>query len=385
MAAEVEGDGVPKALKNLLQRARFCTSHCQCVKREGFGHKSRSGHELRLLTAPEKEALKTQWLDEQALGKAGAAHLEEDRQGQLERREAAGVQHTEKLDQPWKLDFGKHKGKTLEQTDKADSGYLLHLVCSRVHEQRPTFRKALQETGRLDDALSKAPLLRHQSALRVLERSSLEDECGPSHPDVRKLRALQVAEAEAVLAEEAGSQQAEVQGQQAVAVPKKPPRRRPSRALVQLSHCLQCGDSGHKAPTCPHQSVPAPAATAVVLQTRLEKRKASLVAHLKYVSIHQRSVEYEERPAKRARAEVARGFQEMDRMTPRELTEAMLGDGLLADLTGAPCRNPRCDDLRKGYSANPVLGRLCSSKSTLWKDIYRRSKELACTAETAYY
>jgi hypothetical protein len=213
MAAEVEGDGVPKALKNLLQRARFCTSHCQCVKREGFGHKSRSGHELRLLTAPEKEALKTQWLDEQALGKAGAAHLEEDRQGQLERREAAGVQHTEKLDQPWKLDFGKHKGKTLEQTDKADSGYLLHLVCSRVHEQRPTFRKALQETGRLDDALSKAPLLRHQSALRVLERSSLEDECGPSHPDVRKLRALQVAEAEAVLAEEAGSQQAEVQGQ----------------------------------------------------------------------------------------------------------------------------------------------------------------------------
>jgi hypothetical protein len=104
------------------------------VKREGFGHKSRSGHELRLLTAPEKEALKTQWLDEQALGKAGAAHLEEDRQGQLERREAASAQHTEKPDQPWKLDFGKHKGKTFEQTDKADSGYLLHLVCSRVHE-----------------------------------------------------------------------------------------------------------------------------------------------------------------------------------------------------------------------------------------------------------
>ena len=157
-------DADPKALTNLLSRARYCTGPCQCVKREGHAHKTRSGHEIRLLSNEEKVILRAQWLEEQERGKdAKRDRLEAEREEQRGRRAQEGVAAEVPSATEWKLDFGKHKGKTLSQVERSDPEYLVHLVAQRIDEGRLRFKEALIQSGRHESLLAKAEAKRRRS------------------------------------------------------------------------------------------------------------------------------------------------------------------------------------------------------------------------------
>jgi hypothetical protein len=72
--------------------------------------------------------------------------------------------------------------------------------------------------------------------------------------------------------------------------------------------------------------------------------------------------EYESRPSHRARAVVHRGLIDLSRMDPKELTEALIDDGLLPDLVGCPCPNVKCEQQTQGYGQQRVLGPLSEAQ-----------------------
>ena len=102
--------------------------------------------------------------------------------------------------------------------------------------------------------------------------------------------------------------------------------------------------------------------TLKALALQKTKRLAATVARLKYTPLHQRTQEYESRPTKRMRAAVERSFLGLSRLSPAELTRALVEDGLLPDLEGAPCPNLKCEQQTCGYGSRRVLGKLSASR-----------------------
>ena len=139
---------------------------------------------------------------------------------------------------------------------------------------------------------------------------------------------------------------------------KKKARRSLSKARVQLSHCLKCGSTEHRSPTCPLNQNSEVLQDADVRDAQARalndnRKTAKLVSHLKYTQVDQRSAEYEGKPRKRARAAVQRSFLSLSRMGPYDLTKVLIQDGLLADLEGQDCPNPLCAQQGKALPSIP--------------------------------
>ncbi|CAE7295465.1 MCM7, partial [Symbiodinium sp. CCMP2592] len=305
---------VPQPLANLLSRARYC-SVCMVVKREGHAHKYRTGHDLRLLTPEEKANLSQRWREEQEIGQeAKKRRLAEDRQEEMRRRREA----SQTVSQVFRMDFGKHRGLTLDEVDAVDSKYLGIMVQQNAHKARPTLQRALEQSGRLESLLADSKEAAQAAARRVLEKHA-EALPTPLAPEVRKLRQIQVAEAS----------EGRKKGKQ---------RQTASRAVV----------------TAPSDADQRKAKDAALEKNR---RKARLVARLKYTALHQRSTDYINKSRQRSRATLSRDFLTFARMSPMELALALIEDGLLQNLEGTRCTNPKCGE-QKGFGGESILGPL---------------------------
>ena len=248
-----------KSLKSLLLRARYCTVCCT-VKREGHVHKHRHGHPLRRLTQEEEANLERRWREEQASGaEAKKRRLAQDREEEDRRRRDAA----RPTDAIFRMDFGKHKGLTLDEVDRKDPSYLGHLVAQKVPQARLSLQQALKDTGRWDGLVANSGPLRRAAAERVLDRSSPSD--GPK--ETRQLMLIQQEEARAVLAE--AEEPCSPPPSNDIR-PKAKLRRTASRARVQLSHCSVCGSNSHRAPT------PAPSALHPVMRLSVMAKDAAL-------------------------------------------------------------------------------------------------------------
>ena len=147
---------------------------------------------------------------------------QEDPAAERQRRAAAARDRHEKLWKPpseqaegsesvYRMNFGKHstgKGKTVAEVLAKDPEYFKHLVSAHgdILTARPDLRAALAKEGVLDDLLEQRPALQRARAQRVLQaaedRLALREagqEEKEEHPEVKKLRFLQQAEASAVL------------------------------------------------------------------------------------------------------------------------------------------------------------------------------------------
>ena len=119
--------------------------------------------------------------------------LAEDREEENRRRQEA-ARATQSV---FRMDFGKHKGLTLEEVNRKDPSYLGHLVAQHVPQARINLQQALRDTGRCDGLVANAGPVRRAAAERVLHRSSPAD--APN--EVRQLILIHQQEAQAVLAE----------------------------------------------------------------------------------------------------------------------------------------------------------------------------------------
>ena len=240
------------------------------------------------------------------------------------------------------MDFGKHKGLTLDEVK--DPTYLGIVVQQNAHKARPTLQRALEQSGRLEPLLAESKEAARAAAKRVLDKNT-EVWPMPLAPEVRKLRQIQVGEAEATLQEPANAA-TETQSTQASQGSKGKRRQTASRAVVHLSHCSVCGSSDHRAPTCPQRNAPSDADQRKAKDAALEKnrRKARLVARLKYTPVHQRSTNYSIKSRQRSRATLSTDFLTFARMRPMELALALMEDGLLQNLEGTQCTNPKCGE-----------------------------------------
>jgi len=98
-------------------RWRFCLQ-CQRVKQDGPRHKSDSGHNVRVMTAKEKE----------------------DFAATLPDRPGDGI---------FTFSFGKHKGRTIEQVRGRDPSYFVWVEQNDVHKKYPALREAMTAAGLL--------------------------------------------------------------------------------------------------------------------------------------------------------------------------------------------------------------------------------------------
>ena len=153
-------------------------------------------------------------------------------------------------------------------------------------------------------------------------------------------------------------------------------RSQKSRARQMLAHCSHCGSWRHKTPRCPDllASGSPDEGNLVEFAKVRNKRKRKLVAHLKYTNIDQRCGVYEGRPPKRARARACRTFLEYSRFAA-----VLTVDGLLVDMTGAPCPHPKCLETKVVFNKERVLGKLtsltkCESPEINACSVYRRCK-----------
>ena len=253
--------------RKLSVRAKFCVT-CGQIRQDGPRHRfDFPNHVLRPLTIEEKN----QFLHEE---------------------EQAG---------PYRLDFGKHKKKSLAWLQKNVPSYIAWLVRERVYDQRPQLKEAL-----LSEGLFPVSLL------------NLEDE------KERCKKALQIIESWPA------SQSDQADGEQILPVDASAAEISP---LVPVSTALKAGK-----------------------QTDKKKR------HLKYTHPEQQTAAY---AAKKRHALVERKHrgQELHRLSAFEFTKVMREYGLFEDLTGQPCQKPGCSDVNRGFGANngSVLGGLGAS------------------------
>ena len=160
MADEQEN---PRALGQLLARSRYC-ERCQAIKNDGPGHKSRSQHPYRALSAAERQQVeKDFWASCEGGPDARKAQVAEKLALQKEAHKQRRVEET--ASKPiYTVDFGKHKGKTLETIKRVDPGYLSWSVMSKIHETRPSFKAALEDAELLLWATAEAEQLKLQMA-----------------------------------------------------------------------------------------------------------------------------------------------------------------------------------------------------------------------------
>lgn len=266
---------------------------------------------------------------------------------------------------PYRLDFGRRKGWTLERCAREDRDLLQYYVAMGMSSTRPSFAQGLEAAGLLADLLVGAPSFRQRHAAKSLERAR-SDLAAPDalHPEVVKLRQAQEQEALVVLAAAEASAPAtgDPNEQEAALVQRQRSiRKRVGRAKTEIHSCFRCGRAGRTAATCLKTvSVPHGAEKRLVQKAHLKnKAVAMLVARLKYTRPALRGQGYETREKAQCMVLQRRCFVDMARNTPLASVQTMKADGLLCELLGMPCVAEACvaDALKfPGFSESKTLG-----------------------------
>ena len=234
--------------------------------------------ESRKLTAQEWEELKSEVEQEFAdplKAREAKVAAAKERHTQQWKRPDAGSQ----AEQEYKLDFGKHSGKTIQEVLAKDPKYFAHLASwkNNIFQERVSLGKALEKEGLLESLLNKRPELQVARAEKIVAKVAEETKSGKElHPEVRKLRLHQQIEASEIL-DSKDKQQALA----LVPLKKAPARKRKyePQPRVLLPHCSICGDVTHKRQTCPFANLQGegiPERTAVVMAHLKDKKKAAV-------------------------------------------------------------------------------------------------------------
>jgi hypothetical protein len=379
-------------LDSRLKRYKWCTV-CSggCIRKEGWSHKTRQGHEMRALRQEEKEQVKADFLREVQGGAVVRAEIFVEQRALRTAQDsevasscvAAALPETE-----YRMEFGAFRKKTVREVVETERGsgdglkkmqmggrgYLAWCISSSLHTRYPHFHAALKKLGLWESLQSEAVSVGKQIAERDLIAKEVLDvrlAAGDvEHKDVIKMRAKKAEQAALTLAK------LSEQGTSSAIVPykkqQKPRRPHRSRALVLLNHCGHCGKMGHRKTACP--SLRAMGEDALVVKpigvvTPLQKQIWRLVAHLKYTWPQNRTDAYESKPVKRCRGDLGVGYDEIKEMTERQLMFACFDWGLLFDLTGRPCIFPECVNRQGVYSKGcpSVLGRPSVRKAVVDK------------------
>ena len=113
-------------------------------------------------------------------------------------------------DQPeheYRMNFGKHsggKGKTIGEVMADDPQYFRHLLSgdSNMLDSKPDLKQALEKAGILAALMSERPRAKAEHAARVVARDEKDKGQGVRlHPEVGKLRQLQMIEASEIIAQ----------------------------------------------------------------------------------------------------------------------------------------------------------------------------------------
>jgi hypothetical protein len=374
-------DWVEKNLARIRNRAGYC-GLCADVLRDYVGHVSRGRPQCKAHP------------DSRVLNEAEWARLEaevmaegEDPKGARERRVAAAKKRQAEAwkppagDQPeqeYRMNFGKHsggKGKTIGEVMADDPQYFRHLLSgdSNMLDSKPDLKQALEKAGILAALMSERPRAQAEHAARVVARDEKEKGQGVRlHPEVGKLRQLQMIEASEVIAQgisDGGMAEALALASQGEPAPPKKRRVYAPTARVLLPHCAICGNTSHKRTSCPHKDLQGKGLPElrplVMVAHQKNKRMAALVSRIKYTRIATRSQAYESRPTQSSRAPQSREFLSYCRATPEDLCNLLEEDGLLLNLHGVPCPRQQClESTTEGYvSSTKSLGKRTTVES----------------------
>lgn len=393
-----EGQGAgpepePVALSRYLKDCGYCLV-CEAVRPSIRAHKSttkRKGqtHNYRGLTAVERQSAKDAWL---ARAASGAAAVEEQTQKERERLQRIATESSAPPlagePEEYRMEFGMYKGKTLKSVRDAiakksgeGSGaakfkeYLQVLITMGWHERKPGFQVALQEAGLWQEVAARAPDTQRALAVRAIQRHEESSGQDHEHREVKLLRRLNADHAVAVLDElgEAGPIVGEPIEEETAGPPRKKRKTR-SKARVEIHHCFYCGGADHNAKGCPKRpDLPARRARRRGIAFVSNMRLAQVVSRLKYTPVRQRSKEYDGRPRQMSRAPMRTSFLRLARAPPALLGWMCVQDGLLCDLEGQPCPNPRCAEAsHRGFGEAAKLGPrvICKQKGFAnWQDV----------------
>ena len=141
--------------------------------------------------------------------------------------------------------------------------------------------------------------------------------------------------------------------------------------MVYRCHKLwPCAPPPSKAfPCVPHglyrPHIAARGSEAIVRRAKLQDRRlAKLISRLKYTRISQRSSLYDRRQRQLSRVSMRTSFLRLARAPPKLMASMCISDGLLCDLSGAACPNPKCGATANGmHQAEAKLGRLVSTRA----------------------
>jgi len=319
--------------RDQLKKAKWCTV-CKDVFKHGAGHRSRQGidHKTVKLSDEQGKQLFAELMAEGADKKRLVAQRRQ--QAKDEWKADAGEECSTR---EYTLDFGKHQTLTIARVMRKYPDYLKVLVSMGTHHSRPDFKQALEDANLLGALVEEGRAHRMERATKTVARGPPPED---AHRDVKKLKALQLAEAEALVAADGAAESMEA-APEAENIPKK--RRHVSRSVVQSHDCGHCGGMDHVASTCPTRKALAgrfSKGQLVAAAYLNNKKKGKLVSRLKYTSILQRSEGYDCRPSKRARGLTSLSFLELARMSAIGLTGVLIDSGLLRKMSG--CRCPHC-------------------------------------------
>ena len=401
-AAVADESDLSEAFKRKLAGTLTCMV-CGPLHRfpSGKTHKSRTKHEMRAMT-PEERAEEIQWYREiRADGETARLKILDQRRAAAKKILASGASSSAvegeavvpaMTSNEYVFDFGKHRGKTLSFVWRTQQSYLCYLMNQTGFlDAHLTLKRAMESAGIMDDATQRAAAMRRETARKTVARAAAEDASGVQmHPEVAKLRRIQLMDARQVL-EDTPLEEFDDAPTEGLVVPVQlrksrraqiPRKKAPSCGLRRLQHCWICGAIEHKTGTCPDKPEEV-RLRAKEQQLRAQtlfvnRRRAALVTHLKYVALHQRTPSYEQRALHSAAVKPARTFKELLRMNAYDFVKAQISDELFADLQGAPCTQPGC------YSGSVVedrprtLGRLSRPKRRRGMDVTRNSVCYRC-------
>ena len=351
-----------------LQRVLRVYKYCMVcsggsIRPEGWAHKSRTKHAMRALTVEERKQLEVETRKKLTGGPAATKEAFERSREQQQQREQEVAQLTQESAhqrgmEVYKFECGQFRRKTIAEVMRAGEqnpkhkDYIPWCLCSKLHTsgRLPGLERALKDAGLWEGMAHRAQEMVGELRARDLAKKAEVDvalACGEDvHKDIVRMRSLR---ADIVVAQTAAEETDGVPSWSSAIptalVQSKPRAPHKSKALTLLTHCRYCGLMGHKTPTCPKAledaADPLKVRPTGVIQP-LQKKLWRTTAHLKYTWIQNRTAEYENKAAKRVRGEVVRSGDELTRMTVRQFCLTLFEDGLLLNLEGMPCTDPRC-------------------------------------------
>ena len=372
------GQLTPSEEKEVLRVLRVYKFCCRCsggsIRPEGWAHRTRTKHEMRALTDEEKDKLRSETIQKLRGGPAVAKQLFEDKRRDEQATFQSATQDAEatarqEAEDTYRFECGQFRRKTIPEylevcrRQPKHKDYLAWCVCNRLHTsgRLPGLQAALVSLGLWESTCERSVELKKEMRTRdVQKKKELDlalDNGGTVHKDIVKMRSLKAkialrdaeAEDEGIPAWAA----AVPAGVVAPQASQRPSHK--SRAVVMLQHCKYCGDPNHKMRKCPKAQRDAMDG-AIVRPTgvvdKLQKQLWRVTAHLKYTWVHDRTDAYNDKKEKRCRAPVVRSGDELARMTVRDFCHFLFEDGLLVDLQGQPCTNPKCASNPGKFSAD---------------------------------